>query len=294
MTINAVENAVTLEEQIGAFRTTHPVKSLTSLGHSWRYISCGEGRDVLLLLEGACATAEVEFQRILKFQKGRRVISVTYPATAFAMQHLTAGITAILEAEGVRTAAVHGHSLGAALAQCFVRVYPERVSELILANIGVAGARRVMLARILSHVLSVLPGVLIGAMVKSVLNRNMSLLTEPERGFYREFFSKMVDLSLTKQLIVNQFRCMMDFIDNYQLRTEDLQTWGGRVLIMEAEDDRGCNASERSALKRLYPSAQVHTFSQGGHLVGMTKRDEYDAILNEFLEDTKGFYRGGR
>lgn len=287
MTINTVENAVTLEEQLGAFRATHPVKSLTSLGHSWRYISCGEGRDVLLLLEGAGADAEVEFQRILKFQKERRVISVTYPATAFIMQHLTAGIMAILEAEGVRTAAVHGHSLGGALAQCFVRAYPERVSELILANIGVAGARRVMLARILSHVLPVLPGALIGAMVKSMLNRNLSLLREPERVFYREYFSKMVGLCLTKQFIVNQFRCLIDFIDNYQLRTEDLQTWDGRVLIMEAEDDRGWNASERSALKSIYPSAKVHTFSKGGHMVNMTRRDEYDAILKEFLEGTK-------
>jgi pimeloyl-ACP methyl ester carboxylesterase len=287
MTTDAVENTVTLEEQLAAFRAAHQVKSLTSLGHLWRYISCGEGRDVLLLLEGAGANAEVEFQRILKFEKKRRVISVSYPETAFAMQHLTAGVMAILEAEGVRTAAIHGHSLGAALAQCFVREYPEKVSELILANIGVAGARRIMLARILSHCLSVLPGALIGPMTKSMLTRNLSLLPEQERAFYREYFSKMVGLYLTKQLIVNQFRCLIDFIDNYPLKTEDLQNWGGRVLIMEAEDDRGWNASERTALKNLYPGAQVHTFSEGGHMVNMTRRNEYDAILNEFLEVTK-------
>lgn len=291
MTINAVENTVTIEGQLGAFRATHPVKSLTSLGHSWRYISCGEGRGVLLLLEGAGADAEVEFQRILKFQNWRRVISVTYPATAFAMQHLVAGVTAILEAEGARMAAVRGHSLGGALAQCFVRAYPERVSELILANIGVASTRRVMLARIFSHVLPVLPVALIDAMAKSVLSRSLSLLTEPERGFYREYFSKMISINLTKQLTVNQCRCMVDFIDNYQLRTEDLQTWSGRVLILEAEDDHGWNASERSALKSLYPSAQVHTFSKGGHLAGMTKRGEYDAILNEFLGSSVDRYR---
>ena len=283
MTTNAVENTVTLEGQLEAFRAAHTVKSLTSLGHSWRYISCGESKDVLLLLEGAGADAEVEFQRILKFEKKRRVISVTYPATAFAMQHLTAGVMAILDVEGVRTSAVHGHSLGAALAQCFVREYPERVSELILANIGVASTRRVKLARIFGHVLSVLPGALIGPMTNSLLARNMSLLPEPQRVFYREYFSKMVGLYLTKQLIVNQFRCLIDFIDNYPLRTEDLQNWGGRVLIMEAEDDRGWNASEQSALKNLYPGAQIHTFSQGGHMVNMTRRDEYDSILNEFL-----------
>ncbi|MGD0571865.1 MAG: alpha/beta hydrolase [Sedimentisphaerales bacterium] len=289
MTTNTVENAIILDVQLEAFRATHTVKSLTSQGHLWRYISCGEGKNVLLLLEGAGADAEVEFQRILKFHNERRVISVSYPATAFAMRHLTAGVAAILDAEGVQTAAVHGHSLGAALAQCFVRECPERVSELILANIGVAGARRIKLARILSHVLSVLPGALIGPMVKSMLTRNLSLLTEPERVFYREYFSKMVGLYLTKQLIVNQFRCLIDFIDNYRLQTENLQNWGGRVLIMEAEDDRGWNASERSALKGLYPGAQVHTFSKGGHMVNMTRRDEYDTILKEFLEGTKGF-----
>ncbi len=93
----------------------------------------------------------------------------------------------------------------------------------------------------------------------------------------------MVKLYLTKELIINQLRCMFDFIDNYHFRAEDLKFWGGRVLIMEAEDDRGWNSSERAALKKLYPQAKVHTFNQGGHLMGMTKRAEYDEVLNNFL-----------
>jgi pimeloyl-ACP methyl ester carboxylesterase len=279
-----IENSATLQEQLREFRTTHPVKNIASQNHRWNYICCGQGDRVLLLLEGAGAAGEVEFQRILKFEKSRRIISVTYPATAVTMQDLVTGIAAILETENVRKAAVHGHSLGGALAQCFLRAHPEMVSESILANIGVASRRRIRLARIFGYVLSVLPSALIGTMVKSALGRNLSALPEPEREFYREYFAEMVKRYLTKELIINQLRCMFDFIDNYHFRVEDLKFWGGRVLILEAEDDRGWNASERAALKELYPQANVHTFNQGGHLVGMTKRAEYDEVLSNFLD----------
>ena len=132
----------------------------------------------------------------------------------------------------------------------------ERVSELVLANIGVASALRARLARIFGRVLTVLPATLIGAMANRVLRRNLKILPEPERAFYREYFNEMIRLNLTKRLVVNQCRCMVDFIDNYHFQTEDLQTWGGRILILEAEDDRGWTGSERSALKSLYPKAR--------------------------------------
>ncbi len=164
-----IENTATLQEQLGEFRITHLVKNMTSQNHRWDYISCGHGNNVLLLLEGAGAAGEVEFQRILKFEKSRRVISVTYPATAVTMQDLVAGIAAIIEAEGAHKIAIHGHSLGGAIAQCFVRAHPEMTNELILANIAVASRRRIRLARVFGYVLSVLPWALIGTMVKTRL-----------------------------------------------------------------------------------------------------------------------------
>jgi pimeloyl-ACP methyl ester carboxylesterase len=272
-----------LWRELKRFRATHAEVSLVSLGHSWRYISSGKGDHALLIFEGSCAIAEAEFQRIFAFEPRCRVVSVSYPATASRMQDLVAGVAAILDSLGLRTAALLGHSLGGALAQCVVRSHPERVSHLLLANIAVAATPRVMGARVLSRLLPLLPEALIRAMLTAALRRNLIALAEPERDFYTDYFSELVHQSISKPLFINQCRCMLDFIENYHFSPDDLNAWRGKTLIIEAADDRGWNAAERAAVRALYPVAQVHTFDHGGHMVGTVLREEYDAVIDSFL-----------
>ena len=66
-----------------------------------------------------------------------QVIAPAYPPVR-SMAELVAGVTAILDAEGIPTAHVVGSSFGGYLAQCLVRAHPERVKMLVLAQTGYA------------------------------------------------------------------------------------------------------------------------------------------------------------
>jgi pimeloyl-ACP methyl ester carboxylesterase len=58
----------------------------------------------------------------------------------------------------------------------------------------------------------------------------------------------------------------------------------GRTLILESDNDSIIPASERVALKALYPQAQVHTFIGAGHGASIIKREEYISVIGTFLQ----------
>jgi pimeloyl-ACP methyl ester carboxylesterase len=45
--------------------------------------------------------------------------------------------------------------------------------------------------------------------------------------------------------------------------------------------------AEREALKASYPGAKVHTFASGGHQSGFTHREEFNQVLEGFLDKTE-------
>ena len=45
-------------ERLKRFRSTHPYKHLTIDGVTWKYISCGQGKEALLLLTGGSGIGE--------------------------------------------------------------------------------------------------------------------------------------------------------------------------------------------------------------------------------------------
>ncbi len=56
------------------------------------------------------------------------------PARGYAMPDFAADVVAFLDAQGIRRAAVVGHSLGSVVAQHVARAAPERVSQLVLVG----------------------------------------------------------------------------------------------------------------------------------------------------------------
>ncbi|MCE5209135.1 MAG: hypothetical protein AB1649_33990 [Chloroflexota bacterium] len=45
--------------------------------------------------------------------------------------------------------------------------------------------------------------------------------------------------------------------------------------------------AERESLKASYPGAKLHTFASGGHLSGITHREEFNQVLEGFLDKTE-------
>lgn len=92
-------------------------------------------RPALLVLGGGFSFGDSAFRTISAFEPRVRVISPSYPPVR-TMSELLAGVAAILDAEGVPSASVIGHSLGAGVAHAFSRRYPRRVDRLVLSGFG--------------------------------------------------------------------------------------------------------------------------------------------------------------
>ena len=54
------------------------------------------------------------------------------PATGYAMHDLAADVVAFMDAQGIRRAAVVGHSMGSIVAREVARLAPARLSHLVL------------------------------------------------------------------------------------------------------------------------------------------------------------------
>lgn len=121
------------KEAFKKFRSTRPYADLT-VGHDlWKYISCGKGKETLVLLPGGFRFPEEWFSLITALETEYKIISPLYPALPTMADHVK-GIAALLETE--KSAHVHilGISFGGWLTQCFIHSHPNKVETVILSH----------------------------------------------------------------------------------------------------------------------------------------------------------------
>ena len=78
-------------------------------------------------------------------------------------------------------------------------------------------------------------------------------------------------------------RLGIDLVRSFRFTPEDLDSWPGRILILESDQDL-FTPERRAELRRCYPQASVHTFHGAGHTPWMSHREEYLCVINEFLD----------
>lgn len=263
------------KEKLIRFRATHPVEHLSVAGADWEYITCGQGEEALLFLTGALGQGENAFQLIQAFQPEYRVVSPSY-APVTTMAQLVDGIVGILDSEKIRQAHVSGNSYGGMVAQCLVRLYPNRVDKLILSSTVVPKpelGKKIEKALIF---LSLLPVGLIRTLFK-LRFRKVLKGQEFWLAYIREILA-----AITKGDLIARYKVVADVAMNYIFSPEDLQDWPGSILILRGEDDPLVKAPEQEALKALYPKARVHIFHGAGHAFNPEKQA---SVVKDFLRE---------
>ena len=130
----------------------------TRLARSVEYHVGGEG-DVVLLVHGLGGSAENWVEVVPELVRRHRVIAIDLPghagsaalARGATMDDFAAATAAVLEAEGVGSAVVAGHSLGGLVALRLARTRPDLVRGLLLvAPAGIATTSRVVEALVVA------------------------------------------------------------------------------------------------------------------------------------------------
>ena len=273
-----------LPEQLSQFRATHAYKRLSITGREWQYLISGRlDRDVLLLLPGAPGIAEMAFHLILRFEDRYRVLALSYPAYLETVEQLIAGIITLLDHERIDAAHIVGGSYSGMIAQCLVRRYPQRVKKLILDHTSPPTRKKARIYRLYNFFLVLLPLLCI----RTLLRRGNHLFSQgntPQQRFWRSYFDEVITI-FTKEDYLSRIRVCIDFYQNYRFTSEDTCFGPATLLIIEAGNDSLVSVKERTALKALYPSAQVFTFSETGHSAWAYQFDTFFSVIANFLEE---------
>ncbi len=277
--------------ELRAFRATHPFRSLTVDGVEWQYITGLEpppapaeaAKPALIVLGGGFSFGDSAFRTVSAFEPRFRVLAPSYPAVR-TMAELLAGLQAILNAEGIRSASFLGHSLGAGVAHAFARRYPHRVDRLVLSGFGLYTRAHTRLVTAFVVLFSVLPKAALAAFYRPRIRRLLAAAEDDERAFLSAY-SEDLFAAHSKASALARLAVLLD-LAAHPARYAATSAFDrpDDVLIIAASDDRGFTSRERETLLAAYPGARVHVFAQGGHWAAVTHPAEYDDVVRRFLE----------
>jgi pimeloyl-ACP methyl ester carboxylesterase len=263
------------------FRGRFPEKSVSNGAAEWRYRVIGTAGPTLLAVPGGELINDLGFEFALAMSSGCRIVYPAYPRVN-SIEELASGLGAILDAERIGQAAILGASFGGAVAQVFLRRYPERVSHLILSNTGVPLRSLVPSLRIFCWIFKALPW----SATARLFRRFMPRVLDPagsDPGFWKAYLDELLFRGIAKADLLANFRIQLDYHRRFHFTPQDLENWQGKVLIAESDTDV-IGPRRRQALRQTYPSAEVYTFHNAGHAPMFSRFDEYLAIVRRFLD----------
>lgn len=271
-----------LVEKLQEFRDSTQFKSVTIGETEWEYFITGSGVETIILLPGEARYAQTWFLHILALREKYRIIAPNMPKVN-KVSKVVDGIKSLIELEGIKQVSFIGTCSGGIIAQCFVRKYPDLVKHLIISNSAGNIAQYANKFKRWLKVNEFVPSFLLPYFWKKGLRYRLPCVKE-EFSFWKAFDNEMTDKYFTKTDVVGEYWLLIDFACNYQFKKEDLENWTGKVFIMDSDNDEFILASMRKSLKELYPQAITHTFPAAGHVVAITRRDEYLRLVTDFLK----------
>ncbi len=268
------------KERLHAFRTTHPREHVYLSETAWSYLSGGQGTETLLILPGGERIGDVAFPLFQQFEQEYRCLYPSYPPFS-TMSALVDGLAALLDRLSIEQVILFAASFGGDVGQCFVRKYPDRVSKLILLNTGIPDERLGKATKRAKPLVSALPLGIVRFLMNARLGKGLAVRPE-EQLFWQALMQELV-AHMTRADIVSTFDETIDYRLNYHFSPNDLETWPGKVLILQSDDDPATKPEMRMALRDLYPRAEVHTFHQAGHTPFLSQPDEFYPRVRTFL-----------
>jgi pimeloyl-ACP methyl ester carboxylesterase len=268
------------------FRMTHPLQKMVIRGVEWEYLVSGQGPQALLILGGGGSRADSGFGTITRYEGSLRLLAPSYPPLA-STGVLIDGLAELLAAEGIERVHVYGHSLGSGIAHILIRRYPQLVDKLALGSFGLYAPDNSRRIRAVIRLMQILPYRITSSSYQRRMQRSLDITDPQEQAFMQAYLEELFTVQLNKKSFVGQMSLIGDMIQNaseYHI-LEPVER-PGKVLILQARDDRGFSPAEQQALVDTYPGARVITFESGGHLIQYTRREQYQQALDEFLIST--------
>ena len=279
-----------LAEQFKQFRQEHPLKHTQLNGVSWEYIHSGDpyGQPILLL-PGGLSTAESAWRLISLLEPQKyHLVCPSYPPQMNTMTQLADGISEILRQKGIQTMYVVGGAYGSMVAQVFIHRHHDLVTRLVLTHAYPPVPSRIRTVDTALRLFKRLPMFMVRNMLRTQMTGRLSANPPAELFLIAAQIREALDTQLTRQAAINIYLRMVDF-DRQEFTFTDLENWGGKTLIILAEDDPTTTETLRNELLALYPGASLHMLKGSIQTTALLETGEYVRVMEEFFEGKTDF-----
>jgi pimeloyl-ACP methyl ester carboxylesterase len=256
-----------------------PSRADTIDGVPWTWIEMGSGSTALVVLPAAVGGAGLFFVLFQELSPLIRVIGVDVPYVADAAPTLNQ-LEALLRARGVDRAIFLGASFSGLLVQAFAVHYPAMTRALILSHTGTVDPSRAPKERLHARRAARLPAWLLRGMLRLLVR--LLVLRAEERRFWIERYDEAL-APLTRESLVSRYSLAAS-IDELSGAMPPQPAWQGDVLVIHSENDAIAKPADRARLRDIYPSAQWHEFTGGGHSSYSKQPEAYAAVVRAFIE----------
>lgn len=256
--------------------------------HTWTYLTAGSPEnDALILLHGGGGNAASLFRYSEAFAERFYVIVPDVPRSVRNMEDAVQGVRAILAATEQQAAHIVGFAFGAALAQMFIRRFPNSVRDLVLTHATIPSQHLAEKSAMQLSLLRWYPAPILMRLMRRAYRRDLQQSGTPasadERAFWQEYYEGLYRDDITKRDLLARARLTKDYHHSPPFKSNDLNYWYGDLLIIESSADQVINAGDRGALKGMYPRAYVQTLEGYDHLAPILASAEMSRSISKFL-----------
>jgi len=240
----------------------------------WKYLTIGEGKETILFLHGMTGSYDVWWQQINNLKSDYRIISVTYPAVD-NLKEMGDAVLKILETEKVQKLNIVGSSLGGFFTQYLVENYPNKVQKAIFANTFPVNDLIKEQNKNVAPIFKNAPEWLVMAAMRHGLYKDI-LPAGNNSKVLEAMMLEQFSGGMSQKQLVARYLCVIDKFK--QVGKLDIP-----VLIIESDNDPLVKPELSEMLKKVYPTAEVHTLQNAGHFPYLSEPDKYNEILNSFF-----------
>ena len=269
----------------GRFKETHSIRSadfsVSGRIQRWSWLDAGSGDRTILLLPGFLGRADTCFPYILALEPHFRILSFTYPPSTGSVDALCDGMITVMDELHISRVNVLGGSYSGYLAQVLVRRNPDRMNSLILTHTGLPDNKHARTAVICLFLAYLMPFQLFRRAM--LLSRYLYFpRTTDSSSFWRGHFEQVISQQ-SRESMLNRFRLMCDFHQNYHFDIKDLAGWPGQMLIMEMGRDDMTTPADQAAMRGLYPQAEVRVFPYTEHMDSVDQPEQQISVIKGFF-----------
>lgn len=273
-----------VEEEYKDFKSGLSVKSVNVSGVKWEYITSGESKDVLLILNGGLRVADSAFKYVNLFKDAFKVVVPTYPPLT-SLDEILEGVKKIIEIESNRKLFVLCQSYGGMIGECLIQKYPYITDRIIISGTGPIKAtlKNLFQLKFRTFLISLLPDNIVSKIYKKNLI-DVITYSESEKDFWIKFLNSVFDNNLGKKDALSHFKTSLDAIKNYSFNNRE-NRYKGDVLCVRGEDDLLIGSEDIDGLKKYYNQMIFKVISKAGHTSAFQNPKKFYEIVIDFLKE---------